>query len=104
MLLGGQGRSDAWRVLQYRREGVRLVRMPRPGGPGREAIVASLLLRLYRWALPSVRDWPGGPMSSSLYGYVLKVSRRQQVRLGLLTLAVFPLSLVPLELQRRIVN
>lgn len=43
-------------------------------------------------------------MSPSLYGYVLKVSRRQQVRLGLLTLAVFPLSLVPLELQRRIVN
>ena len=43
-------------------------------------------------------------MSSSLYGYVLKVSHRQQVRLGLLTLAVFPLSLMPLELQRRIVN
>lgn len=43
-------------------------------------------------------------MSSSLYGYVVKVSGRQQVRLGLLTLAVFPLSLVPLELQRRIVN
>jgi len=43
-------------------------------------------------------------MSSSLYGYVLEVSRREQVRLGLLTLAVFPLSLVPLELQRRIVN
>ena len=43
-------------------------------------------------------------MPSSLYGYVIKVSRRRQVRLGLLTLAVFPLSLVPLELQRRIVN
>jgi ABC-type bacteriocin/lantibiotic exporter with double-glycine peptidase domain len=43
-------------------------------------------------------------MPASLYGYVLKVSRRQQVWLGLLTLAVFPLSLVPLELQRRIVN
>jgi ABC-type bacteriocin/lantibiotic exporter with double-glycine peptidase domain len=67
-------------------------------------MVASFLLRLYKWALPSVRDWPGGPMSSSLYGYVLQVSRREQVRLGLLTLAVFPLSLVPLELQRRIVN
>lgn len=67
-------------------------------------IVTSTLLQLYRWALPSVRDWPGGPMSPSLYGYVLKVSRRQQVRLGLLTLAVFPLSLMPLELQRRIIN
>lgn len=43
-------------------------------------------------------------MSPSPYGYVLKVSGQQQVRLGLLTLAVFPLSLAPLELQRRIVN
>lgn len=71
---------------------------------GENARTASPLVRLYRWALPSVRDWPGGPMSPSLYGYVLQVSRREQVRLGLLTLAVFPLSLVPLELQRRIVN
>jgi ABC-type bacteriocin/lantibiotic exporter with double-glycine peptidase domain len=51
-----------------------------------------------------VRDAPGGPMPSSLYAYVLKVSRQQQVRLGLLTLVVFPLSLAPLELQRRIIN
>jgi ABC-type bacteriocin/lantibiotic exporter with double-glycine peptidase domain len=43
-------------------------------------------------------------MPWSLYGYVRKVSGQQQVRLGLLTLAVFPLSLVPLELQRKIVN
>jgi ABC-type bacteriocin/lantibiotic exporter with double-glycine peptidase domain len=43
-------------------------------------------------------------MSPSLYRYVLEVSGRQQVRLGLLTLAIFPLSLAPLELQRRIVN
>src|SRR5262245_38614985 len=43
-------------------------------------------------------------MSPSLYGYVCKVSGREQVRLGLLTLVVFPLSLAPLELQRRIVN
>jgi ABC-type bacteriocin/lantibiotic exporter with double-glycine peptidase domain len=43
-------------------------------------------------------------MSSSLYGYVLKVSGRQQIRLAVITLALFPLSLVPLELQRRIVN
>lgn len=63
-----------------------------------------MLLQFYRWLLPSVRDWPGGPMSPSLYGYALKVSRRQQVRLGLLTLAALPLSLAPLELQRRIVN
>lgn len=77
--------------------------MPR-SGPGDGAIVTTALLRLHRWALPSVGDWPGGPMSPSLYGYVLKVSREQQIRLGLLTLLVFPLSLMPLELQRRIVN
>ncbi|MDI1288114.1 MAG: hypothetical protein PSV46_27295 [Reyranella sp.] len=43
-------------------------------------------------------------MSPSLYGYVLKVSGKQQVRLGLLTLVVSPLASVPLELQRKIVN
>ena len=66
--------------------------------------MASLLSRLYHSALPSVHDWPGGAMPASLYAYVLKVSGRQQVRLGLLTLVVFPLALAPLELQRRIVN
>ncbi len=65
---------------------------------------ASPLVRLYHWALPSVRDWPGGAMSPSLYGFVFQATRREQVRLGLLTLAVFPLSLAPLELQRKIVN
>jgi ABC-type bacteriocin/lantibiotic exporter with double-glycine peptidase domain len=74
------------------------------GRLGLDAHVAAPLFRLFRWALPSVHDWPGGPMSSSLYAYVLKVSRRQQVRLGLLTLALLRLSLAPLELQRRIVN
>lgn len=64
----------------------------------------SLLSGLYRSVLPSVRDWPGGPMPPSLYAYVYKVSAKQQVRLGLLTLAVFPLALAPLELQRRIIN
>ena len=43
-------------------------------------------------------------MAPSLYAFVLQVSRRQQVRLGLLTLTLLPLSMVPLELQRRIVN
>lgn len=66
--------------------------------------MASPLLRLRRWALLPVGEWRGGPMSPSLYRYVLEVSGRQQVRLGLLTLAIFPLSLAPLELQRRIVN
>lgn len=66
--------------------------------------MASPLLRLRQWALLPVGEWRGGSMSPSLYGYVIQVSGRQQVRLGLLTLAVFPLSLAPLELQRRIVN
>jgi ABC-type bacteriocin/lantibiotic exporter with double-glycine peptidase domain len=66
--------------------------------------MASAFLRLYRSALLPVGEWRGGPMSPTLYGYVLEVSSRQQVRLGLLTLAVFPLSLAPLELQRRIIN
>lgn len=64
----------------------------------------SKLSRLYNSMLPSVDPWPGRPMPASLYRYVVEVSGRQQVRLGLLTLAVFPLGLVPLELQRRIVN
>jgi len=66
--------------------------------------VFSSLSRLYNSMLPSVDARPGGQMPPSLYRYVVEVSGRQQVRLGLLTLAVFPLGLVPLELQRRIVN
>lgn len=75
-----------------------------PDSPGRDEQAVGPLFRFCKWALPSIDDWPGGPMSSSLYAYVFKVSRRQQVRLGLLTLALLPLALVPLELQRRIVN
>ena len=33
-------------------------------------------------ALPALRDWGGGSMAPSLYGFVLQVSRGQQVRLG----------------------
>jgi ABC-type bacteriocin/lantibiotic exporter with double-glycine peptidase domain len=43
-------------------------------------------------------------LPGTLYGYVMKVSAGQQVRLALLTLMVFPLASVPLELQRRIVD
>ena len=62
---------------------------------------------LYRWCrpmLPALDDWRGGAMAPSLYAFVLQVSRKQQVQLGLLTLTLLPLSMVPLELQRRIVN
>lgn len=64
----------------------------------------ALMAEFYCSALPSVRDRPLRTMPRSLYAYVYKVSARQQVRLCLLTVLVFPLTLVPLELQRRIVD
>ncbi len=64
----------------------------------------SALCKLYMSALPPVRDRPMRAMPSALYAYVYKVSARQQLRLCLLTLIIFPLTLAPLELQRRIVN
>ena len=39
-----------------------------------------------------------------LYRYIWKVSARDQVVLSLLAIAIFLLEMVPLELQRRIVN
>jgi ABC-type bacteriocin/lantibiotic exporter with double-glycine peptidase domain len=63
-----------------------------------------LLSDLYHTALPSVPDQSSRKMPGSLYGYVCKMSGRQQVRLCLLTVLAFPLTLVPLELQRRIVD
>ncbi|MCR9218718.1 MAG: ABC transporter ATP-binding protein [Alphaproteobacteria bacterium] len=44
------------------------------------------------------------PLPASLYRFVWRESGRRQVLLALLTVVVFPLSLAPLELQRRIVN
>src|SRR6185503_18375290 len=43
-------------------------------------------------------------MPQTLFGYIWQVSRRHQVGLCLLSITVFLLSAVPLELQRRIVN
>lgn len=43
-------------------------------------------------------------LPETLYRYIWRTSRRRQTRLVLLTVAVFPLAMVPLELQRRIVN
>ncbi len=62
------------------------------------------LQELYRAALPSVDRDPLARLPKSLYRFVWKVSGPQQVRLCLLTLLLFPLSMMPLELQRRIVN
>ncbi|MEZ5832616.1 MAG: ABC transporter ATP-binding protein [Dongiaceae bacterium] len=43
-------------------------------------------------------------MPRSLYAFIWQSSRRQQVWLVLLTLIVTPMSMIPLELQRRIVD
>ena len=55
-------------------------------------------------ALPSVDGRPSGAMPEGLYRFVMAVSWRQQIVLCLLTFLVFPLTLAPLELQRRIIN
>ena len=54
-------------------------------------------------ASQSVKDF-GDRMVKDLYRYIWKVSAREQVILSLLAIAVFLLEMVPLELQRRIVN
>ena len=43
-------------------------------------------------------------LPQSLYAFIWRSSRRQQVWLVLLTLIVAPMSMAPLELQRRIVD
>jgi ABC-type bacteriocin/lantibiotic exporter with double-glycine peptidase domain len=55
-------------------------------------------------ALPSVPKTASGILPGGLYRYVWRVSGAQQIRLLLLTFAVFPLAMVPLEFQRRIVD
>ena len=45
-----------------------------------------------------------GHAPRSIFGYVWRVSARQQIGLSLLAVLIFPLSMAPLELQRRIVN
>jgi ABC-type bacteriocin/lantibiotic exporter with double-glycine peptidase domain len=45
-----------------------------------------------------------GPMPRTLFGYIWRASARQQGGLAALSVIVFLLSAVPLELQRRIVN
>ncbi|MEQ8248345.1 MAG: ABC transporter ATP-binding protein [Alphaproteobacteria bacterium] len=59
---------------------------------------------LFSALLPPVPRKPLRHLPRGLYTYVWRVSAPQQVRLVLLTLAVFPLAMVPLELHRRIVN
>lgn len=49
-------------------------------------------------------DEPGPYAAKGLYGYIWATSRRAQVLLALLSTFIFLLDLVPLELQRRIIN
>src|SRR6478672_9246044 len=49
-----------------------------------------------------VESKPG--LSSALYLYVWRTSRSKQIAICVLTMALAPLSTVPLELQRRIVD
>ncbi len=65
---------------------------------------SSIVADVYSMALPSVQGEPLQKMPRHLYTYVCKISWSQQLRLCLLTVFVFPLSLAPLELQRRIVD
>jgi len=58
---------------------------------------------------PAAAAFGGGPPAGlrvvkELYRYIWKVSARDQVLLSLLAAALFLIELVPLELQRRIVN
>lgn len=54
--------------------------------------------------LPVVRRPPPERMPTSLYRYIWRISGRHQLGFCVLTLLIFPLTLAPLELQRRIVN
>jgi ABC-type multidrug transport system fused ATPase/permease subunit len=49
-------------------------------------------------------DAGGASLPRTVYGYLWRVSGRHQVALSLLAVAVFLMSMGPLELQRRIVN
>ncbi|MFC6673119.1 ABC transporter ATP-binding protein [Marinobacterium aestuariivivens] len=54
--------------------------------------------------LPAVHRHPLPQMPRSLYRYIWRISHRHQLGLSLLTLGVFPLTVAPLELQRRLID
>ncbi|HLI11282.1 MAG TPA: ABC transporter transmembrane domain-containing protein [Alphaproteobacteria bacterium] len=58
--------------------------------------------RLWHLLAGSPRPWPGLPRN--VFRYVLRTSAAHQLLLSLLSVAAFLFELVPLELQRRIVN
>jgi ABC-type bacteriocin/lantibiotic exporter with double-glycine peptidase domain len=53
---------------------------------------------------PPAYEAPRAAMPKGLFRYIWQATRSQQIRLCFLTVLIFPLSLAPLELQRRIVN
>jgi ABC-type bacteriocin/lantibiotic exporter with double-glycine peptidase domain len=76
------------------------------------ATVRAVVKRRPHRAPPSVKANPQSPpplrpgryAHMGLYGYIWTTSGRAQILLGLLSVFIFLLDLVPLELQRRIVN
>ena len=48
--------------------------------------------------------WAAAPGAFSVYRFIWAATRADQVRLCLVTLLVVPVSMVPLELQRRVVH
>jgi ABC-type bacteriocin/lantibiotic exporter with double-glycine peptidase domain len=75
---------------------------PRRAAAKRRPNRASPPVKMDPAATPSLR--PGRYRSMGLYGYIWATSGRAQILLGLLSVFIFLLDLVPLELQRRIVN
>jgi ABC-type bacteriocin/lantibiotic exporter with double-glycine peptidase domain len=75
---------------------------------GKNAGAARPLLRRARRRVPakaaSVSPQEGRYAAIGLYGYIRETSGRSQVLLAALSVVIFLLDLIPLELQRRIVN
>jgi len=63
-----------------------------------------IMLGMVEVALPGRKLKPPRRLPSRLYGYILHISMRQQIVLSLLTVVVAGLAMVPLELQRRIID
>lgn len=64
----------------------------------------SAFVRFIRPLFPAVTTNLCGTMQPTLYRYIWAATSRQQIRLCLLALLLFPLSMAPLEIQRRMVD
>src|SRR3954463_14075290 len=77
--------------------------------PAEHAFIDGSMTELARTGLPiSTPASPPRPqdpvMPAGIFGYVWQTTRRHQIWLSVLSVAVFLLTMGPLELQRRIVN